>query len=355
MVLKAIDIANYQAGINPASVDADIIIIKATEGTSYTNPYWKTWADETLKAGKLLAFYHFTHGTNCTEEVNYVLNTLGAYANKAMLFLDFEASAVTVGGVPFAKQFLELVKNKTGKIPGIYMSLTVENQLNWSSICNDYPLWVAQYNTMSPQYGFINRDLYGSLKYWKTMTLFQNTSNGYISGWNGGLDLSIFYGDKNDWNNFSTEVDDEMTWKPEVKWNVFGIYKTQGKIPLYDGADLTNIVQENGQDATREGNFIIFDTKQGAARVGTDKQWFSQANGLTKLNPLAVNDKARAICKITADDAYTQNELSAGAKGIKYLPKGSTWQVFGRSGKYLIIGGGTDGKYVDGDKAVIVL
>ncbi|MCW1004735.1 glycosyl hydrolase family 25, partial [Streptococcus anginosus] len=87
---------------------------------------------------------------------------------------------------------------------------------------NDYPLGVAQYNTMSPQYGFVDRDLYGSLKYWKVITLFQNTSTGHISGWNGGLDLSIFYGDKATWNKLvasSMEVDEEMAWHPEVKWN----------------------------------------------------------------------------------------------------------------------------------------
>lgn len=361
MVLNAIDIADYQAGINPATVSADIIIIKATEGTSYTNPYWKTWADETLKAGKLLAFYHFTHGTNCNEEVNYFLNTLGAYANKAMLFLDFEASAVNVGGVPFAKQFLELVKNKTGKAPGIYMSLTVENQLNWSSICNDYPLWVAQYNTMSPQYGFVDRDLYGSLKYWKVITLFQNTSNGHISGWNGGLDLSIFYGDKATWNKLvasSMEVDEEMAWHPEVKWNQLGMFRInrEGGINLYTNSELAFVTQENGADAVRKyGDFVVWEAKKGAVRLGTDTQWASQADGLTKINPLAVNDNAHAKCKIVADNAYTQNEPKAGAAGIKHLPKDSTWTVFGRQDKYLIVGGGADGKYVDGNKAVIVL
>ena len=60
-MLHGIDIASWQAGIDIAATDADFVIIKVTGGDSYVNPYWREWADATLAAGKLLAFYHFAN------------------------------------------------------------------------------------------------------------------------------------------------------------------------------------------------------------------------------------------------------------------------------------------------------
>ncbi|MBQ2640917.1 MAG: hypothetical protein IJG15_02840, partial [Lachnospiraceae bacterium] len=40
MSLKGIDIASYQAGMDAGKVEADFVIVKATQGTTYTNPYF---------------------------------------------------------------------------------------------------------------------------------------------------------------------------------------------------------------------------------------------------------------------------------------------------------------------------
>ena len=58
-MLRVVDIASHQAGINPAALDCDVVIVKATGGTSYVNPYWREWADATLASGKKLAIYHY--------------------------------------------------------------------------------------------------------------------------------------------------------------------------------------------------------------------------------------------------------------------------------------------------------
>ena len=54
MALNGIDISWYQRGINIAAVPADFVIVKATEGTGYINPCFRTQAAETLNSGKLL-------------------------------------------------------------------------------------------------------------------------------------------------------------------------------------------------------------------------------------------------------------------------------------------------------------
>lgn len=362
-MLNLVDISNWQgsAGFNPSTVSTDGYIVKATEGTSYTDPYLKDFADKTLASGRVLGLYHFATGYNWKAEADYFLSRVGNYIGKAVLILDFESSAVTTGGVQFATNWLNYVKEKTGSTPMFYTYLGVENSLNWSSLSKQYPLWLAQYNNYNTVNGFQPRSLYGSLKYWAKMTCFQYTSSGRLIGYNGNLDLNVFYGTKEDWckkaGNFDG-VNEEMAWHPEVKWNQLGMFRINraNGINLYTSSDLAIVTQEDVHDAVRKyGDFVIWQAKGGAVKLGTDVQWASQADGLTKINPLAVNDRARAICKITTDDAYTQNEPDWKTGGIKHLPKGSTWQVFGRVDKYLIVGGEKDGKYINGDKAVIVL
>ena len=58
MSLNGIDVASYQAGLNPAKVPCDFVIVKATQGTSYINPDFWRMAEAVLKAGKLLGIYH---------------------------------------------------------------------------------------------------------------------------------------------------------------------------------------------------------------------------------------------------------------------------------------------------------
>ena len=40
MSMNGIDISRWQAGINLAAVPCEFVVIKATEGTTYVNPYW---------------------------------------------------------------------------------------------------------------------------------------------------------------------------------------------------------------------------------------------------------------------------------------------------------------------------
>jgi len=141
-----------------------------------------------------------------------------------------------------------------------------------------------------------------------------------------------------------------MSWHPEVKYNELGRFKVnQDKgCDLYDSDKLNNPIATG-----KKGEYKIFRAENGAVEAGKS-QWFSQADGLTKINPLSTNTNAKVICKVVTDGVYTQNDTKP-SKGITTAPKGSTYQVHGRVGKYLIVGNATSGKYLDGDKCVIVL
>lgn len=69
MSLNGIDIASYQKSLVPSKMTtADFIIVKATQGTTYTNPNFETHYKQAKAAGKLLGAYHYAAGGDAEED-----------------------------------------------------------------------------------------------------------------------------------------------------------------------------------------------------------------------------------------------------------------------------------------------
>lgn len=203
MSLNGIDVASYQSGMDAGNVAGDFVIIKATEDTNYMNPVFSGHVKQTLAAGKKLGVYHFASVGDAKKQADFFLKKVSSYVGKAMLVLDYEAGAVSQG-VSWAKTWLDRVYDKTGVRPVIYMGLADENRLDWSPVVKaNYGLWVAQYNNYNTVSGYKPRNLYGSLKHWKSAAMFQYTSAGRLGGWAGNLDFDIFYGSKSDWDKYA--------------------------------------------------------------------------------------------------------------------------------------------------------
>ena len=88
--LKGIDIASWQANLNAETIPADFVIVKATEGTSYVNPFCDKHFQQAKKAGKKLGVYHFARNSiNSAEaEANFFVNNIKGYVKQAILVLD---------------------------------------------------------------------------------------------------------------------------------------------------------------------------------------------------------------------------------------------------------------------------
>lgn len=209
MSLNGFDVASYQAGMNVGEVAGDFVLVKATEGIDYTNPEFNGHAKQTLSAGKKLGVYHFIRNdSDIKQQADYFLTVVKPYIGKAMLVLDFENTTGSTiqnqTGVGLAKQWLDYVYIQTGVRPIVYTGINCENSLDWSSVVKaNYGLWIAQYNNYNIVDGYQPRDLYGSLKNWKTAVMFQYTSTGRLPGWNGNLDFDVFYGDKSAWDKYA--------------------------------------------------------------------------------------------------------------------------------------------------------
>ncbi|MGI6755594.1 MAG: RICIN domain-containing protein [Atopobiaceae bacterium] len=218
--LNGVDIAmSYQGTFDPATMDTDFVIIKATEGTSLQwsdgigeASSYTEMADRTLAANKLLGFYHFANqAPSMVEQARAFVNSVKNYVGKAIFVLDWENSTkndVFSLGPSAAKEWLDYVFKETGVKPLIYMSRSVTTAYDWSAVANaGYGLWVAQYADSNqrdgyeefPWEGYDNN--YGA---WSAPVMRQYTDHGRLSNYNGDLDFDKFYGGVDRWTTLAS-------------------------------------------------------------------------------------------------------------------------------------------------------
>ena len=201
--LNGIDIASYQAGINAATVEGDFVIPKATQGTGYTNPYWRTWADQTLSAGKKLGLYHYASGGNPIAEADHFVNEVSNYSDDAILVLDWEGVQNSVfdsgSDASWVAQFRQEVYNRTGQWCLVYVS---RSAIGLTGVDASH-IWVAQYASNNAQYGYDSDPWHAAMDVAAGYPIRQYTSSGLINGWGGYLDLDVFYGDIARWDSYA--------------------------------------------------------------------------------------------------------------------------------------------------------
>ncbi|HET8561851.1 MAG TPA: GH25 family lysozyme [Marmoricola sp.] len=198
-----VDTSNHQhsatTSINWSKVAADGVkfaFLKATEGTSYQDPYFKAdWA-ASGKAGLYHGAYHFARpGTkpsvrgSAIRQADYFAAYIGPQTSWGTLppVLDLEST----GGLSpkqliyWTQQFLTELQAKTGRNPIIYTSpyFWIDN-LNNSTAFHNYPLWVAHYGVKQPM-------VPGK---WPTWSFWQTTSSARIQGISGNADRDAFNG-----------------------------------------------------------------------------------------------------------------------------------------------------------------
>ena len=204
-MLYGIDIASYQSNLDLYKVKADFVIVKVTEGTSYINPCCDNHVQQTIALGKKLGFYHYAQNAHnsAKSEADYFISNCKGYFGKGIPVLDWEE---TVHDVQWALEWLQTVERETGVKPLIYMSESVVNSYDWSSVANaGYGLWVAKYRDYDLDYNYdmTNAGAEPQAKYWDFYAMWQFTSSGRLDGYNGNLDCNVFYGDLAAWDKYA--------------------------------------------------------------------------------------------------------------------------------------------------------
>lgn len=205
--MNGVDISNHQAGLNVSGLDAEFVIMKASEGTHFQDAYMGGFYAQAVDSGKLCGFYHFASGNSSgTAEADYFIDTLGNKVGSGILVLDWEADALGAGEA-YAKEFLDRVKERTGKTAFLYTSLNEVNNRDWSAIANTYPLWIAAYpNGYTPMRYTPDIELIGYRGQWDRSTMlgiYQYSSTGVVDGSGGrNLDINVAYMTAEQWKGW---------------------------------------------------------------------------------------------------------------------------------------------------------
>lgn len=221
MTLNGIDISNWQRGIDLSKVPCNFVIAKATEGIGYVDKSCDGFIQQAIKLGKPFGFYHFARPTAKNDpirEADFFYENCKGYFGKGIPILDWEAE--NKYNVTYAKAWLDRVYQRSGVKPVIYMSKSVVNSYDWSSVANaDYGLWVAKYRDNNPDYNYnmANAGSRPRVKWWKFYCMWQWTSSGRLNGYNGNLDCNVFYGDQSTWDAYVGKSTSTVKPKPSSK------------------------------------------------------------------------------------------------------------------------------------------
>lgn len=196
-MIRFIDISNWQGGIDlPALLpNVDGVVCKATEGATFVDPYCDGWVQQCINAGKPWGFYHFAGSSGAFEEASSFVHNCQGYFRNGIPILDWEGNQ----SVGWVNAFVQEVHDKTGVWPWIYANPWRFNKGGVESNC---ARWVAEYPAVtSPSFDMAESwecpEAEGNVVSW------QFCSDGRVSGYNGNLDLSLFYGTENQWRAYA--------------------------------------------------------------------------------------------------------------------------------------------------------
>ncbi|WP_435279185.1 glycoside hydrolase family 25 protein [Streptomyces sp. 1222.5] len=147
-MIHGVDVSAYQSETYDLT-GLDFVIVKATEGLSYTNPRMAAQVKRARDAGLIVGFYHYPHMANDPRaEADYFLKKAPIKAGDIIVF-DWEGYDTANRGVPRSRQlayrdaWLKYVK---GKLPshrvGMYCNTEYWLHIDTTSTCGDF-LWIA--------------------------------------------------------------------------------------------------------------------------------------------------------------------------------------------------------------------
>jgi GH25 family lysozyme M1 (1,4-beta-N-acetylmuramidase) len=188
------DVSSFQhpngAKINWAKVSKsgrDFAIVKATEGTTYVNPYFAKDYDAAGAAGLVRGSYHFARPalpivSTATAQAKAFAGQVGTVTSARTLppALDLEVTGGLSSAqlVTWAQTFLLEMRKLTGRTPMLYTyPFFWADEVNDPTAFRRFPLWMASYGSTAP-----------------TASLWQYTDSGKVKGITDPADLSQYVG-----------------------------------------------------------------------------------------------------------------------------------------------------------------
>ncbi|SNQ50978.1 Lysozyme M1 (1,4-beta-N-acetylmuramidase) [Frankia canadensis] len=196
---RGVDVASWQhPGGGPIDWNAahasgvSFVVIKATEGTNYANPYFTADRTAATRAGMVVGAYHYARParpiSTAVDQARHFIAVTGLTRTAGHLApaLDLEDN----GGLDpatlaaWTRAFLEEVESETGRTPILYTYRSFwTDRMADSHDFAKYPIWFAIYNnqaTPGPPPGG-----------WPNWALWQYTSSGIVPGIAGAVDENV--------------------------------------------------------------------------------------------------------------------------------------------------------------------
>lgn len=190
---RGIDVSNWSGTIDwddVANSGVEAVIIQASEGTFYRDPYLQEFYDGAKKNNLKVGFYHFFNpGSSPTpvEQARYFVETISGLHADIKLVLDLEQTG-GLGNYELTKQaieFLKEVKRLSGIDVAVYTYTNfAQNNLYAGIGLENYPLWIAQIDINSPQSNPVWGEKYAAWQY---------SDTGRVEGIDTNTDLDIFH------------------------------------------------------------------------------------------------------------------------------------------------------------------
>lgn len=188
-IYDGIDVSGWQGNIDyseVASSGIEIVYMKASEGTSFVDPYFNQNYTNAKANGLKVGFYHYLTARSNSEavaEANFFVSTISGMIPDCRLAMDFESfgnlSVEEINEIGLT--FMQTVESLSGKEMVIYSDTSNASNIFGGGLTN-YPLWVAQYEVEEPTPN-------GN---WDSWVGWQYTDAGEISGINGYVDRDRF-------------------------------------------------------------------------------------------------------------------------------------------------------------------
>ena len=206
--MRGVDVSNWQCGVDTYALDADFVVAGATWGiggfnnmclTNGVNQAANYQLGRAVDSGKSIGVYHYAMGRDASAEADFFIDNVRGYVGNAVLVLDWESQDnPQFGNGAWIETWVRHVHDRTQVWPIVYVQASALGQLN-SFVRERCGVWVAQYASMAAT-GYQEVPwLYGA--YGEAMR--QYTSNGYVSGYVGRLDLNYFRGERWQWDAYA--------------------------------------------------------------------------------------------------------------------------------------------------------
>ena len=210
--ITCVDISEFQQNIDFNKMKNDgikAVIIRAGYGreTSQKDTMFESHYRNAKEAGLKIGAYWYSYADSVDDAEKEAKACLECVENKYFdmpIYYDLEDNSIVKLGkaklTEIAERFCETIK-KSNYRAGVYANLNwFNNYLDYDKLKKKYSIWLAQYNSVNE----LNCDIW------------QNSSTGRVSGYNGRLDTNVIYNE----DIFSGKSDTKVE-KPTLTYRVF--------------------------------------------------------------------------------------------------------------------------------------